>query len=129
MRRFAITVATLVIALAAAGCGSSTGSHGTVASPAPSAANPQGKPPATAVKCQGQPWPQPLPDFTGQPLAKTVVGTGLCFDITAVNSTEGHDVMHDPASYTIAWTIVSQSPAPGTSVASDTPVTLTVGKP
>ncbi|WP_019926323.1 hypothetical protein [Nocardia sp. BMG111209] len=79
-----------------------------------------------AARCGSQGWPQPIPDFRGAPLGTTVVGTGLCYDITGVVTADGHDVMHDPASFTVPWTITGQAPDPGTAVSANTPVTLTV---
>ncbi|MQY30596.1 hypothetical protein [Nocardia aurantia] len=81
-----------------------------------------------AARCSSRGWPQPIPDFRGAPLATTVVGSGLCYDVTGVVTADGHDVMHDPASFTVPWTITGQAPDPGTTVSANTPVTLTVAQ-
>ncbi|MCX4091805.1 PASTA domain-containing protein [Nocardia sp. alder85J] len=94
--------------------------------PSSSSATPTTTAVKAAVRCAAQGWPQPIPDFRGQPLAATVVGAGLCYAITGVATADGHDVMHDPRSFTTPWTITGQTPDPGTAVAANTPVTLTV---
>ncbi|WP_280268221.1 PASTA domain-containing protein [Nocardia wallacei] len=123
MRRTAISVFTLTVALACAACGSSDDGQdapaaGSSASAAP--ASPAAKP------CDQQTWPQPLPDFRGKQLGETVVGAGLCFAIGSITATDGRDVMNDPSSHTVPWTITEQTPAAGTAVSPDTPVTLKV---
>jgi hypothetical protein len=56
------------------------------------------------------------------------VGSALCFDITAITTADGSDVMHDPASVTVSWTITDQTPAAGTPVSRTTPITLKVDR-
>ncbi|WP_147287892.1 PASTA domain-containing protein [Nocardia pseudobrasiliensis] len=79
-----------------------------------------------ADKCASAQWPQPLPDFRGKRLGETVVGVGLCYEITEVTGPDGNDVRQDPKALTTPWTITEQSPAPGTAVSASTPVTLKV---
>ncbi|KZM72924.1 PASTA domain-containing protein [Nocardia terpenica] len=130
MRRFAIVVSALAVALGCAGCGGSSGGGGTAAGSSTQAtkAAPTSAAQDAAAQCQAQPWPRPLPDFRGQRLGATVVGAALCFDITAITAADGSDVMHDPKSMTLPWTITAQSPAAGTPVSSTTPVTLSVAQ-
>ncbi|MCM6775317.1 hypothetical protein NDR87_16440 [Nocardia sp. CDC159] len=129
MRRTAIAVSLLVVAVAVGGCGGSDGSDGghgqhptTTATIPAAAAGGQ----TAAGKCESQQWPQPLPDFRGKRLADTVVGPALCYDITEVAAPDGSDVRQDPKALTTPWTITDQSPAPGTQVTGSTPVTLKV---
>jgi hypothetical protein len=79
-----------------------------------------------AQQCNSQTWPQKLPDFRGKALGDMVVGSALCFNITAITAPDGTDVMHDAAGMTKPWTVTSQSPAAGTSVTAKTPITLKV---
>ncbi|MBB5916439.1 hypothetical protein BJY24_005351 [Nocardia transvalensis] len=127
MRRIAVSVVTVAVALACGACGSSGDGQSTAESK-PTSAAPGGSGSAgpAAASCDKQTWPQPLPDFRGKPLAETVVGPGLCFAIGSITATDGRDVMNDMASHTTAWTISEQTPAAGTQVTADTPVTLTV---
>ena len=132
MRRTAISVFTLACVLASAACGSAgddSSSEKPSSAAAPSGSGDAPGQPAGQGECTGQTWPQAIPDFRGTALGETVVGAGLCFGIGAVTSVDGRDVMNDPASHTIPWTITDQSPAPGTSVTAETPVTLTVDAP
>ncbi|GAB2697425.1 PASTA domain-containing protein [Nocardia thraciensis] len=123
MRRTAISVFTLTVALACAACGSSDDGKDAPAAGATTSAAPSAP---KAQPCDQQAWPQPLPDFRGKQLGETVVGAGLCFAIGSITSADGRDVMNDPASHTTAWTITDQTPAAGTAVQPDTPVTLKV---
>ncbi|WP_051499226.1 hypothetical protein [Nocardia sp. BMG51109] len=151
MRRTAISVFTLAVALACASCGSSGNGDDSSAAGPSSATAPSGSAQSGSAQsgsaqsgsaqsspapggsgqpggqaCNEQTWPQALPDFRSKALADTVVGPGLCFAIASVTSADGRDVMNDPASHTTPWTIADQTPAPGTSVTADTPVTLKV---
>ncbi|MFF3573056.1 PASTA domain-containing protein [Nocardia jiangxiensis] len=130
MRRTAITVLTLAAALACGACGSSGGSDGSNAASASSAVTSSEAAPSSAQsaaqQCSSQTWPQKLPDFHGKALGEMVVGAGLCYNITAITAPDGTDVMHDAAGMTKPWTVASQSPAAGTSVTAQTPITLKV---
>ncbi|WP_227982201.1 PASTA domain-containing protein [Nocardia spumae] len=132
MRRTVFAATLIAAALAVGACGGSTDDHG---SPAPStsavaqAGGAASNGPAAGQDCAAQPWPRPLPDFRGKRLGETVVGAGLCFAITSITAADGHDVMNDPTAATTPWTVSGQQPAAGTSVAADTPVTLTVEAP
>ncbi|MBF6170760.1 PASTA domain-containing protein [Nocardia blacklockiae] len=126
MRRTAITVFTLAVALACGACGSSDSGSDTATGGSSSAPASRGPAQPASTPCNEQTWPQALPDFRGKPLGETVVGAGLCFAIGSITAADGRDVMNDAASHTTAWTITDQTPAPGTSVAADTPVTLKV---
>ena len=130
MRRIAITVSTLAAALACGACGSSGGADGSSAASASSAVSSPAAAPSSAQtaaqQCASEKWPQPLPDFHGKPLGDMVVGAALCYNITAITAPDGTDVMHDAAGMTKPWTVSSQSPAAGTPVTAQTPITLKV---
>ncbi|OXR42503.1 hypothetical protein B7C42_05279 [Nocardia cerradoensis] len=129
MRRIAFAASLLTVVCTAGACGASSDDH--AASTATTSAAAQSSSVATAggQDCGAQPWPRPLPDFSGKPLGQTVVGAALCFDITGITTADGRDVMHDPGAATTPWTVTAQQPAAGTPVAADTAVTLTVDVP
>lgn len=126
MRRIAMSVFTLSVALACGACGSSDSGQDTSAGGSSTATTSGGAAQPAATPCNEQSWPQALPDFRGKQLGETVVGAGLCFAISSITAADGRDVMNDPSSHTTAWTITDQSPAAGTSVSADTPITLKV---
>ncbi|MFJ1455643.1 PASTA domain-containing protein [Nocardia wallacei] len=126
MRRIAISVFTLTVALACGACGSSDGGQDTTAGGSTPATTSSGAAQPAAKPCNEQSWPQAVPDFRGKQLGETVVGAGLCFAISSITAADGRDVMNDSSSHTTAWTITDQSPAAGTSVSADTPITLKV---
>ncbi len=127
MRRTATTVLTLAAALACGACGSQS-----TPAPAPSSTAAQSTTAAAAPaqgggqQCQALSWPQKLPDFRGKSLGDTVVGPALCYDIATITAGDGTDVMHNPTAMTKSWTVTGESPAPGTQVTAETPITLKV---
>ncbi|NKY50681.1 hypothetical protein [Nocardia vermiculata] len=124
MRRIAFAASLFAVVLAVGGCGGATDDTA-VADTAAAQPTSAGNGSTAAADCSGA-WPRALPDFHGKPLGKTVVGEGLCFTIAAVTTADGRDVKNDPTAATTPWTISAQQPEAGTSVAADTPVTLTV---
>ncbi|NKY85268.1 PASTA domain-containing protein [Nocardia veterana] len=126
MRRTAFAAVLLAASFAVGACGSADDS---ASGPSSSSAPVTTAASSASHDCGTQPWPRELPDFRGKPLGETVVGAALCFDVTAITTADGRDVMHDPAAATTPWTVTAQQPDPGASVAADTPVTLTVEAP
>lgn len=131
MRRTAFAAVLSACALFAGACADDHGAP--AANPAAASSSDSTAPaasgaaqPAGEQDCSKQGWPRPLPNFQGKLLGDTVVGDALCFAIISVTSSDGKDVMHDPAAATTPWTVTGQQPAAGTPVTANTPVRLTV---
>jgi hypothetical protein len=120
-------------ALTLAGCGSGgpSGSGGAKALGSPAAAAVTTTPSSTATTddfCAGIAWPQAIPvEIVGQSLDLAVWGDLRCYDVIAALAPDGHDALS--ATDAGDWVISRTSPAVGSSVGADAPVTLYVTDP
>lgn len=114
-------VAAALAPLAACSSGSSTDS--TAPKPSPSA----------KTVCGDAKWPQKIPDTAKRDLTAVTLGdpgtTLTCFNVVKAVAPDGHNVLDDAGEDVQAWTVVSSSPAAGTSVNANTPITLRLTYP
>jgi hypothetical protein len=141
MRRKFITIA--VLAALIAGCGDGTTNVGspttTTMASIPTATTtttvqaaptiPSGPQPTSMDQlCNLQPWPHPVPEVTSLEVGDVESGALACWDTFKAIAPDGHDVETSTADVTEGKTyrIVDVSPAPGTLVGRNDPVTVRV---
>ncbi|MEV0090445.1 hypothetical protein [Streptomyces sp. NPDC050738] len=94
-----------------------------------------GSTPTTGTVCSNTKWPQRIPDAAGRNLTDVTLGKPgdssalTCFNVTQAVAPDGHNVLDDAGDDVQAWTVKSSTPAAGTTVDEDTPITLRLTYP
>jgi len=74
--------------------------------------------------CKARQWPLPVPNVVGSGLGDAMTQDMICFDLTGVSGPDGIDVLN--LSPSLPWKIVAVTPATGTPVGLDDPITIRV---